>query len=68
MKVFYCTDHEGYYPVGVCSVIVAPTSEKAYDLLKVELVKRGLKVDDPFTLIEVDTSKESVSVLLDGNY
>jgi hypothetical protein len=68
MRVFYCTDHDGHYPVGVCSIIVAPNEEKAYQLLQIELITHGLKADEPFTLTEVDTDKESALILLDGNY
>jgi hypothetical protein len=68
MRVFYCTDHDGHYPVGVCSIIVAPNEEKAYQLLQIELIKQGLKADEPFTLREVDTTNEYAIVLLDGNY
>lgn len=67
MKVFTCDNHDGFYPVGVASVIVAETEEEAAELLKVELRERELGADD-FTLIELDTSASRAVVLQDGNY
>lgn len=67
LKVFTCNDHDGFYPVGVASVIVAQTEEEAAELLKVELRKRELGTDD-FTLIELDMSISRAVVLQDGNY
>jgi hypothetical protein len=67
-KVFYCTDHDGHYPVGVASIIVAPNEASAREALKATLNDMGLKGNNPFTLQELDTSKNRVVVLADGNY
>ena len=67
MKVFTCTDHDSIYPVGCCSIVVAPTEELARQLLQVELDSRRLGGRD-FTLQEVDLTLSRATVLLDGSY
>ena len=67
MKVWTCTDHDYFWPVGVASVIVAETEEEARELLNAELLKRGLKTT-PYTLEELDLNKPSAQILQDGNY
>lgn len=66
MRVFTCTDHAGYWPVGACSVIVAPDEEAARALLLDELVKRNLN-KGAFTLREIPMIA-AAHVLLDGDY
>lgn len=68
LKVFTCNDHEGFWPVGVASVIVAADETEARDLLKVELRSHGLKSEQPFTLREIRTDRPRAFVLMDGNY
>ena len=66
MRVFTCTDHAGYWPVGACSVVIAPDEESARALLLDELIKR--KLDKcAFTLQEIPMIA-AAHVLLDGNY
>lgn len=67
-KVFICTDHDGHWPVGVASIIVAPNEATARNALRNKLNELGLKGDEPFTLQELDTSKAQVAILRDGNY
>lgn len=68
MRVFYCTDHDGYYPVGVASIVVAPHIETARMALASRLDKLGLDGDKPFTLTELDLTKAQILILRDGNY
>lgn len=68
MKVYYCTDHDGYYPVGTASIIVAENEDDANRMLVRTLNNIGLKGNDPFTLTELDTTKPQVTILQDGNY
>ncbi len=68
MRVFYCTDHDGHWGVGVASVIVAPNEDTARAALRDRLNQLGLKGDEPFTLTELDTSKAQILVLRDGDY
>jgi hypothetical protein len=68
MKIYTCTDHEGHWPVGVCSVIVANSEEEAAKLLAIELHKHGLHKNKPFTLQELDTTSPRAFVLRDGDY
>lgn len=68
MKVFYCTDHDGHWPVGVASIVVAPNEETARSALAHRLNELGLKGDEAFTLTELDTTKAQILVLRDGDY
>jgi hypothetical protein len=68
MKVFYSSDHDGYYPVGVCSIVVADTELKAKNILKKKLIEKGLDPNDEFTLHEITLDKAEGYIILDGNY
>jgi hypothetical protein len=67
MLVYLCTDHDGFWPVGVSSVIVARDEDHARLLLNNELTKRGLKVT-PYTLQPLDTKTAHALILRDGDY
>ena len=66
LKVYLCCDHDGHFPVGVCSLVVAKDEEQARELLDIELKKQHLDTDG-YTLSEVDTSKASAEILLNGD-
>jgi hypothetical protein len=66
LRVFVCTDHAGYWPVGACSVVIAPDEATAHTLLLEELTKRQLD-KCAFSLQEIPMVT-SVHVLLDGDY
>lgn len=68
LNVYTCTDHDGFYPVGVASVVVAETEEIARDLLKTELKEHGLDYHKPFTLRRINTAHPKAFVLLNGDY
>ena len=68
MQVYVCTDHDGHYPVGVASIIVAPDEDEARRLLAAELREPGLDAGKPFTLRRIQSEKPQAFVLLDGNY
>jgi len=68
MDVFVCTDHDGHYPVGVCSVVMAVSEEQARQLLLIELQKHGLRGNQPFTLRKLQSEQPQAFVLLDGDY
>ena len=68
MKVFYCTDHDGHWPVGVASIVVAPNVETARSALSRRLTENGLDGNKPFTLTELDTSKAQILILRSGDY
>jgi hypothetical protein len=61
-------DHDGFYPVGVCSLIVAESEKQARELLIAELNRVGFNGQKPFNLTLIDTTKPSADILLDGNY
>lgn len=68
LKVFTCTDHDSHYPVGVASIVVAPTEQTARNTLRKQLSEHGLNPDTDFTLYEVDITKRHATILCDGNY
>lgn len=67
MIVFTCTDHDGHWPVGVASIVVAESEDQACDLLDAELVKRGLKPGG-YSLVSMDVSRPRAVILNDGDY
>jgi hypothetical protein len=67
LKVFTCTDHDGRYPVGVASVIVAADIEHARDLLDAELGKNGLRLGG-YSLDELALDRPHAEILCDGDY
>lgn len=68
MNVYTCTDHDGHYPVGVSSLIVAENEAEARRLLIQELAEHGLKQTTPFTLRLMNVSAPRAFVLQDGDY
>ena len=69
MKVFWCTNFTGFWPVGTAAVVVAEDYEQALSLLNSELQAIGLKGDatiDDLKLIALDV--ERALILNDGNY
>jgi hypothetical protein len=68
LKLFICTDHSGFYPVGTASIIIAPDEEEARKLLDAALTARGLFPIEYYTLQEVDLDKPTAYILRDGNY
>lgn len=67
MRVFTCTDHDGYWPVGVASLVVASTEDDARLMLQAELDNKNLGKGS-FTLQEVDLLIPKATILLDGDY
>lgn len=68
MQIYVCDDHEGHYPAGVCSVIVAEHEDQAKDLLRAELRSHGLDPNKRFTLRRLNTNEPRAFVILDGDY
>ncbi len=68
VKLFTCVDHDGVWPVGVASVVVAGSEDEARDLLKVELRSQGLDSSKPFTLSEISAERPRAFVLMNGDY
>lgn len=68
--VYVCTDHDGHYPVGVASVIVAWNEAEARKLLDASLVEHGLKPYDkhPYTLTAIALDVSYAGVLCNGDY
>lgn len=68
MDVYVCTDHDGHWPVGVCSVVVAGSEHQARGLLQAELHEHGLDERKPFTLRRLSLEQPKAFVLLNGDY
>lgn len=66
LKIYYNTDFEGLWPVGVSAVVVAESETQAIELLTEELQKRGLVYRG--TMHEIDTTTASAIILQDGDY
>lgn len=70
LRVYVCTDHDGHWPVGVASVVVAADEVQARDLLDAELRKERLEPHDrePYTLCAIDLEQPSAHILNNGDY
>ena len=70
MKLYGCTDHDGHWPVGVSSVVIAHDENEARQLLDAELAKHGLNGFDnkPYTLEKIPQTKPVAVILQDGEY
>jgi len=70
LKVFVCDDHDGFYPVGVSSIIVAKDRRQAKKLLNEQLKIFRLETskDCPYTLREIPTDSPIAIIINDGNY
>lgn len=67
LRVWSCK-FSGHYPVGACAVVVATTLAEAQFMLAVKLEAAGLRVRDDDEWTEIDTTKLSVTILVDGDY
>ena len=73
MKVFYCDEFTGHYPVGTAAIIVAKTIKEAAQQLMIELANRGLEQSiDVEQLTEVKPNQPGATpfalILCDGDY
>lgn len=65
----YTVKFNGYYPVGACAVISAPTKDRAKIIFEDELRDMGLAQDIPIANYElIATDVERVTIILDGEY
>lgn len=68
-NIYTCKTFAGFYPVGTAAVVVAKDNSMATSLLNSALEKHGLIGDvKESELIILDTSKEQVLILNDGEY
>jgi hypothetical protein len=70
VNVYVCTDHDGRWPVGVASVVVAGDENEARRLLDAKLTEIHLKPSNvcPYTLQQISTEGPAALVLLEGDY
>ena len=68
MKTFVIK-FDGYWPVGACAIVVAESEEQATEMMYEQLKTMSLtKNNDELSVVEIDTTKPKVTVILDGNY
>jgi hypothetical protein len=68
LKVFYCTDFEGHYPIGTAAVMVAENKEQAKLLLENSLKDDLPQVIEVNDIHEMDLNNQGCNVLHYGNY
>ena len=69
MKIYTCTQFQGYYPVGAAAIVVAKNAEEAAQMLTNRLAVMGLPQIIGVSHMEgVLSSVPSVTILCDGNY
>lgn len=70
LKVFTANDHDGHWPVGACSVVVATDEPEARRLLDTALIADGLKPCEEvkYTLRELDLTTPAAVILDNGEY
>jgi hypothetical protein len=66
-QVFWATDFNGHWPVGTAAVVVADDLPTARNLLAEDLKRQGLDIGDA-ELTPLDTTRDVVLILNDGNY
>lgn len=67
MKTYYTTGHDGFWPVGTASVVMAQSEKKARELLDRELEARGLDPKAPVYALE-ELGPDEAIILRDGDY
>ncbi len=68
MKLYTCTDHDCFWPVGAASIVIASNAEEAHKLLANKLKSHGLKPESGFNIQKVNMSKKQAIILCNGNY
>ena len=69
MKVFDNKTFTGHWPVGSAAIVVAADQEDAARLLRLTLIKSGLKGDVGIKdMVHVNTRQFQAIILCDGNY
>lgn len=69
MNVYAATGFSGHWPVGTAAVIIAPSAERAVELLNKESRSNGLPGDATVNhLTHVCSKQEQVLILNDGDY
>lgn len=71
MRVWTNVTFRGHWPVGTAAIVVAETAERAAYFLNKQLDSQGLRQVPPIPadeMVEVDTTKVNVVILLDGEY
>jgi hypothetical protein len=68
LNVYTCCDHDGHWPVGGASVVVAESEPMARDLLIAALRDHGIRQSGAFTLRLINTDQPRAFVLNDGEY
>ncbi len=67
MKVFYCKDFTGHYPVGTSAVVTAHDADTARIMLNT-MLRADKMLGDANEMIEIDLSIQNVTIINDGDY
>ena len=69
MRLYVCTDHAGFWPVGTASLVVARDEDEARVLLDGALLARKLSpsAEHPYTLREIPLDAPAAHILHDGD-
>lgn len=67
-RLWVCTDHDGHYPVGVASIVMANSVEEAKLLMDQALREQGLSPHKAYSLLELNISVPFARVLCNGDY
>ena len=68
MKIYVCTDFEGFWPAGTAAVMVASSEEEAIQLLLDKLKAIGLSQSKTPNVSRVPQARPTVQILNDGTY
>jgi hypothetical protein len=68
LNVYTCSDHDGQWPIGGASVVVAESEAMARELLIAALRDHGIRQGGAFTLKLIDIDRPRAFVLNDGEY
>jgi hypothetical protein len=69
LKLWYCTDFKGFWPVGTAALAIAGDAEEAARLINEQLSARGLQADVTSESVnEMTYDEPKALILLDGAY
>jgi len=67
-RLWISTNHGGFWPVGVASIVMANSEEEARKLMDRTLHEAGLLPEKGYTLLELNISMPFARVLCNGDY
>lgn len=67
-RLWICTDHDAFWPVGSASIVMANDEAEARKYLDQALREGGLDPSKGYTLLELNISMPFARVLCNGDY